>query len=185
MAITKVGFYTGRAVSYEFQESSKKGTPQLAVTFEIQHTSDAGAKQTSRMTWFGYLTEAAVDRTLQACRYMGWDDSTNGAAALEALTTGKADLTKNEVELDIQEEDYEGKKQIRIAFVNRIGGGGKKIAVTTSSPLMNVLKASQARAQAAAANPAAPRPAAPTTAVAPPTGVTPPAATASADEIPF
>lgn len=188
MAI-KPGLYVAKATSYEFQESSKKATPQLAVTFEIQHTGDNGAKQVSRMTWFGYLTPGAVDRTLDACRYMGWDDAGNPDAALEALCAGKSDLTKNEVELDVREEDYEGKKQIRISFVNRFGGGGKKIAVTTASPLMSVLKASQARTQAAAAAgsaPAAPRPAAPPTAVAPPPGVVPPAAmAANADDIPF
>ncbi len=180
MAITKPGTYVGKATHYEFQESSKKGTPQLAITFEIAHTVEGGAKQTSRMTWFGYLTDAAIDRTLDACRYMGWDDN------LEALTGGKSDLTKNEVELVVNEEDYEGKKQIRISFVNRIGGGGKKIVASTNATLMAAMKASQARTQAAAAAgaTAAPRPAAPTTAIAPPAGVPAPATT-SADEIPF
>jgi hypothetical protein len=85
--------------------TANTGTEQVAVLCELEGGT--------RLTWYGYLSEAAVDRTLEALQIMGVTD-------LETL----AGLGSQEFEAVVDEEEYNGKTSTRIKFINRLGSGG-------------------------------------------------------------
>jgi hypothetical protein len=85
------------------------GNPQIAVEFEIL-TPDTPEKV---LTWYGHFTEASADRTIESLRHMGWTG--NDFEVLEGLDT-------NEVDLVVEEEDFEGKVSTKVQWVNRVGG---------------------------------------------------------------
>lgn len=87
---------------------AETGTPQYAVAFELVETRET-------ITWYGYMSEKAAERTLQSLRYCGWQGNDPGAISA-------ADLTE-EVELDIQEDEYKGETRMKVQWVNRRGGG--------------------------------------------------------------
>lgn len=128
------GKYRGRARSAPATLiESGKGTPGLSV--EIDFTTQDGA-QTS-LTWTGWLSDGPFDRTIESLRYMGWEGDN-----LENVTG----LDKNEVELVIENEEYEGNVYPRIQFINRIGGAlGAKMtadkAKTFAAAMRNRIRA--------------------------------------------
>lgn len=95
----------GRAREWALGHSSN-GTEQIAVLFDYV---DSEGPQT--ITWFGYFTEAACDRTIEALRYCGWEGDDFGR--LEGLD-------KNEVELVLENDTYEGKTRLKVQWVNRL-----------------------------------------------------------------
>lgn len=103
------GKYMGRAVNWTLARSSKKGTPEVAIAFDV--FGDDGHVVANR-TFHGYLSDDVFPRTIEVLRVCGWtgDDLSN--------LTG---LDQNEVELEIRHEEYEGKVSDRIAFVNQPG----------------------------------------------------------------
>lgn len=102
------GTYIARAVSAELGET-KAGNPQIAVEF------DTGTD--GRITWFGYFTEKAQERTLQALRYCGW-------CGIDL--TDLSGIDRNDVELVVEHESYEGKTRAKVQWVNKLGGIGLK-----------------------------------------------------------
>lgn len=84
---------------------AQTGTEQVAVLFKLE----TGAQ----LTWYGYLSENAADRTLESLVHCGVSD-------LATL----ADLGSKDVEVVVQHDTYEGKTRARIAFVNALGSGG-------------------------------------------------------------
>jgi hypothetical protein len=91
-------------------ESKEKKTPRVEVLFEF-YADDAA----HTIRWDGYLTDGALDRTLEALRTCGWaGDDLSDLAGIDT----------NEVELVIEQEEYEGKTYDRVKWVNAIGGGG-------------------------------------------------------------
>lgn len=98
--------YTARARAWGLGETNGKET--IAVQFEIL-TPDAEA---NHMTWYGFFTEKAWERTIDALRYCGWEG--NDLADL-------AGLDKNEVELVVDDEDYQGNMVAKIKWINRLG----------------------------------------------------------------
>lgn len=99
-----IGTFKGRAKEWALGMSSG-GKEQIAVMFEL--TGDH-AGQT--ITWFGYFTENTVDRTLDSLRHCGWDN--DNIAELD-------NLSANEVDLVLDEEEYEGKVRTKVKWVNR------------------------------------------------------------------
>jgi hypothetical protein len=104
------GTFRARAVDGEFGFSSKN-TEQIAVRFQILE----GPCRGETITWYGFFnTPENATRAMQVLRRCGWQ--ANDLTDLRGLT----DL---EVELVLEEEEYEGKKRIRVKWVNEIGGG--------------------------------------------------------------
>jgi hypothetical protein len=104
-------FYKAKAAEWALGETAS-GKEQVAVAFNIL-TPDA---QENRLTWYGYFSDGAVDRTLESLRICGWqgDDLTD--------LTG---LDANEVELVVEDEEYpegSGKWRAKVQWVNRSGG---------------------------------------------------------------
>jgi hypothetical protein len=98
----------GRAREWALGHSSN-GTEQIAVLFE--YVDKNGEPDT--ITWFGFFTDAAADRTIEALRYCGWEGDDFGR--LEGLD-------KNEVELVLENETYQGKERVKVQWVNRLSG---------------------------------------------------------------
>jgi hypothetical protein len=90
---------------------TKGGKEQAAIAFAIIDGEHAGES----VTWFGYFTDATAERTIESLRTCGWigDDLSDLTGILD-----------NEVQIVIEHEDYEGKTQVRVKWVNRSGSGG-------------------------------------------------------------
>jgi hypothetical protein len=101
-------YYEAKATEWALGESSS-GKEQVVVSFHVL-TPDA---QEQRLTWYGYFTEKTADRTLESLRHCGWtgDDLTD--------LTG---LDANEVQLVVEDEEYEGKVTAKVQWVNKAGG---------------------------------------------------------------
>ena len=106
------GKYIGTPVSAALGTTSS-GKEQIAVQFEFLEPVG------ERMTWYGFFTDAAFDRTIESLRAMGWTGSALDEFAGEKLPAG----VDHQVELVVQHEEYQGKTQARLSFVNSIGAG--------------------------------------------------------------
>jgi hypothetical protein len=124
--MVQAGTYRGKPVRAALGLAST-GTEQIAVQFEFVDPPG------ERLTWFGFFTEKATERTIESLRHCGWrgDD-------LSVFVEGQPppEGFDQEVELVVTTEQYQGKTQTRIAFVN--GGGGMA--------MKNALDADQAAA---------------------------------------
>ncbi|HAM59861.1 MAG TPA: hypothetical protein DCQ64_32395 [Candidatus Rokubacteria bacterium] len=108
MAGTNRRYALSTAKSWVLGESDK-GQVNLAVSFPVK---DAEGNERF-IVWRGYFTEKTTDRTIESLRYMGFegDDLSNLVG-----------LDKNQVELVIEDEEYEGKTYERVQFINKAGG---------------------------------------------------------------
>lgn len=103
------GHQKARAAEWAIGVAST-GNKQVAIDFELSDGKE-------HITWYGSLSEAAFDRTIESLRYCGWegDDLSNLAG-----------LDKNEVSLDIGWDDYGGQNRLKVNWVNRVGGVAMK-----------------------------------------------------------
>jgi len=116
------GTYRARAVSGGLGYAGN-GTEQLAVDFVITE----GPNEGQHVTWWGFFSDKAVDRTIESLRICGWkgDDLCD--------LTG---ITDNDVDLVIEAEEYEDRRtgEIRsigkVRWVNRAGGLNLKDAMS-------------------------------------------------------
>jgi hypothetical protein len=108
------GTYRARALSGGLGFAGN-GTEQVGIDLQIIE----GPAEGQHITWYGFFTDKAVDRTIESLRILGWEG------------TNLCDLTgidKNEVELVIEAEDYEDprtgeiKTRSRVRWINRAGG---------------------------------------------------------------
>lgn len=90
---------------------AKTGTPQVYVGFELLDMPGRS------ISWYGYLSEKAEERTIEALRTAGWTG--DDISRLDGLGD-------SEVELVVEWEEYEGKLRARVKFINAMGGGGGK-----------------------------------------------------------
>lgn len=123
------GKYIGTPVGAALGTTSS-GKEQIAIQFEF--IDPVG----ERLTWYGYFTDAAFERTIEQLRACGWTGSSLDEFAADHLPAG----VDRQVELVVQHEEYQGKTQVRLAFVNSIGAG---------LALKSAMDAGQARAFAA------------------------------------
>lgn len=110
------GVYIGRVVRQELGTSSKKGTPQFSVTFEIVDALDPGGNpigvtQTYERSVFLYLTEKAMEIALDALKTLGFNKAS--LKFLDPNNVGFCDFTGKEVELYCKHEEYEGDERER------------------------------------------------------------------------
>src|SRR3954471_896426 len=100
----ETGRFRARAIEGAWGRS-QNGTEQVAVMFELE----TGAK----LTWYGYLTEAAAERTMNSLIACGVSD-------LETLEG----LSNDEVEVTVEHDTYNEKTRAKINWVNALGSGG-------------------------------------------------------------
>ena len=85
--------------------SAVKETPQVVVTLELE----TGHK----LSWFGYFTEAAAERTVEALKILGFKG--------KSLSDLDGAILKGDVSVTVETEEYEGRQRARIAWINSIG----------------------------------------------------------------
>lgn len=100
-----VGTHKARAKEWDLGISST-GNEQIAILFEIVEGEHAGKSR----TWFGSFSDAAIDRTLDSMRHCGWDG--DSLATIDGLGA-------NEVEIVVEAEEYQGKVNEKIRWVNK------------------------------------------------------------------
>lgn len=126
------GYYKAKPVEMELAEAGTNKTPQVAVRF--QFTEEAGELAGRTIVWYGYLTEKTLARTVESLRYMGWQGTD-----LSDLSTATGDVV-----IVVGHEEYEGKLQARVKFVN------SGHAPLTKNPLDEAGKKAFARSMAGA-----------------------------------
>lgn len=106
---------------------TETGKEQIAVQFETLEPEG------ERITWYGYFTDGTFERTIESLRHCGWrgNDLIEFAAG-RPLPEGFG----AEVEIVVDEEEFNGRTRLKVRWVNGSGG----IAVK------NTLDESQARA---------------------------------------
>lgn len=100
------GNYLARAVSAQLG-MTKSGKEQVAVTFRLK------MDLSKTITWYGYFTDKTTERTIESLRFCGW---------IGVDLTDLSGIDREEVELVIANEEYEGKTSPRVQWVNRVGG---------------------------------------------------------------
>jgi hypothetical protein len=101
-------YVTAKAEEWGLGEAGT-GTEQVAVRFK---TEDGRG-----FVWYGSLTDAALPTTVKALRVLGWKG--NDLSTLGALDTKSVQLT-------LEEEEYQGRRITRVAWVNDLGIPMKK-----------------------------------------------------------
>lgn len=101
------GTWPARATSWDLGMSDN-GKEQIEIVFQILE----GPFQGKSIHAFLYFTEGALDRTLESMRHCGW--ASDSLAEID-------DLGNNEVEIVIEEEEYQGKWRDKVKWVNRRG----------------------------------------------------------------
>lgn len=105
-------YVRSKAKEWQLGEA-ETGSPYIMVSFP------AKAEDGSEMFlgWRGFFTEKTTERTIESLRYMGFegDDLSNLVG-----------LDKNEVDLVVEDEEYEGKLYPRVQFVNKPRGPSVK-----------------------------------------------------------
>lgn len=100
------------------EANNEKKTRQVAVRVKI---TDGEFANTER-TWYGFFTEATMNKTLEQCRNFGAQGDDMTAWVKQALT--------EPVTIVIKHEEYNGKVSEKIAWINRPGGGEMKNQLT-------------------------------------------------------
>lgn len=95
-------------------KSSSKGTEQVAVTFRLLEGPDEGRDITAYLA----LTDARLPYTVKELRLMGWKDDLNDLLTIQGSF----------VDLVLEHEQYNGKTQTKVKFINAPGTGGVKAA---------------------------------------------------------
>jgi hypothetical protein len=106
------GRHSVRVVHHALGRSSK-GTPRVTVQFE-----DVNGE---RIVWDGYLSDAALERTLASLQILGWDPVANDGRVDSLNGTGI--LVDNEAEIVVEHEVYNEDIQAKVKWVNAPGGG--------------------------------------------------------------
>lgn len=85
------------------------GKEQVGVELEILE----GEAKGQRITWYGYFSDAAFDRSIESLRLLGWQ----GDDLSDLTGIGTA-----EVLVVIEHEEYEGKTRAKAQWINGPGG---------------------------------------------------------------
>lgn len=123
-----------------FGEAGAENKPYVRIPLEIT----AGECKGQKVTYQGWMTPAAIDNTEKRLKEVfDWDGNWED---LSGLNTGP--WVGKECEIDCQEEEYNGKTEVRIKWLNRVGGGAKMMTQErTASFLQQLSKRNQPAAQ--------------------------------------
>lgn len=110
----EAGRFRARAIEGAWGKAAS-GTEQVAVLFKLETGST--------LTWYGYLTEKAAERTMNAL-------ITCGVSDLETLEG----LGSDEVDVTVERDEYQGKVSAKIAWINPLGSGGVAMKEKVEGP---------------------------------------------------
>ena len=112
----KAGKYTAKAISAGLSET-KSGSPQAFIKFEITETGEA-----NYITWFGSMSEKAIERTVAALVTAGFQG--NDFSDLEKKFNEV--FSPKTVQLTLADEEFNGKSQLKVKWVNPTSQGPTK-----------------------------------------------------------
>lgn len=93
---------------------AKSGSEQIALTFATTG-DDPAVPEGSTIEWVGgFGSDEAAKITLKALRACGW----SGEDLLDL-----SGINREQVEIDVQVDEYQGEKRLRVRWVNRPGAG--------------------------------------------------------------
>ena len=113
MPIMPAGTHVVNVTSHVISKSKVKGTPCVNIGF----ANEAG----QHITYYGYLSAGALPYTMEALEVLGWDAKASGGR-IDALN-GSMLLVGAECQIEVEEEEFDGKKTLKVKWVNEIGGG--------------------------------------------------------------
>ncbi len=113
MAIIQAGRHDVTVADHQLGRSGT-GTPHIAVRFEDEH--GAG------ITWYGYLTDGALNSTLKALDALKWDTAVHDGR-IDSLN-GTGVLVGTQATIVVENEEYKGEWHPKVKWVNELGGGG-------------------------------------------------------------
>lgn len=113
--ITEAGKYLARAIPESVDlGSSKNGTEQISVQFVLLDATDHGPTD-SIITWIGNFANAkGMEITAKALKACGWRGDLNDMTGIDEKV----------VELDVQWDEYQGQRRLRVKWINVPGAGG-------------------------------------------------------------
>jgi hypothetical protein len=112
MTLIAEGTWKARPMSAVLGMSSN-GTEQIGVDMMLLE----GPNEGERISFYGYFSEAAFDRTIESLQHMGWD----GNDLSDLSTIGTADPY-----IVIAHEEYNGEVSAKVKWVNAAGGVAMK-----------------------------------------------------------
>lgn len=116
-----VGTYLSQIKDHTLQEVGEKRTPCVAITLETVENIQTKEPATQTVYAKLWLTDGALDYTMKTLtEVLGW----NGDDLSDLNGTQK--FVGKEVWAVLVEEEYNGKIQTKVKFLNKIGGVAKK-----------------------------------------------------------
>lgn len=96
-----------------FGESGVKKTPYIRLDLEVMDDPEETGK---RISWYGYLSDKALDNTIQKLV-----DAFDFSGDLNALYTGQDTLAGKLCQFTTEFEEYDGKDRLKVKWLNPIG----------------------------------------------------------------
>ena len=115
--IQEPGKYSARAIKWSWSEA-KTGTMQLAIEFAVKVPMGDGSEGADTITHYLPVTEKTIERATKTFRLMGYVGD-----SLEELDNSGGNLDANEVELDVQWDEYNGESRLKVKWINEPGAG--------------------------------------------------------------
>lgn len=103
-----------------FGEAGENNTPFIRIPCFV---TDDGDQEGREITWKGWISEAAFDRTIQTlCKvFPQWDGD------LEALQNDTFSFAGFDCEVVSESKTHNGQKRVEAKWLNALGGGGGKV----------------------------------------------------------
>lgn len=102
------GTYVAVARSFDFGVTDNDNN-FIKVGFEIIE----GEYKGQFISWFGYFTKETAKRTVESLRYCGWSG--------DKISEEMPGMGTQKVRIVVGEDEYDGKKRLRVNWVNKIG----------------------------------------------------------------
>jgi hypothetical protein len=119
----------GRTASIQWGPATPKSPFTAAVAFKVTHGDYAGMVLT-KFFYFGDVLDkggrTAMDRSLESLRIAGFKG--------DDIDTFSDQAPANQVEITVEHQEYQGKTQARIGFVQRPGGSGSGYVIKEAIP---------------------------------------------------
>jgi len=115
------GTYLARASEWCVRKVGNNGTPAVTVRFRLLELDGQPA-----VSWDGWLTEKTLERTIESLRHCGWTGT-----RIDDLQG----LDAQDVQLVVENEEYNGNWYPKVKWVNGLGGGMRSEGALEGSEL--------------------------------------------------
>lgn len=133
------GKYRARAVSADLDQSSEKGTDRVVIIFRILDGECEGEEISA---YLYFTTEKGAQRSIESLMYCGARMKDGDISDLEGIDS-------KDVQIVLDDEEYKGKKRIRVQWINPAAYGGGNISTGDRARMVEDLRGAVLAAQAA------------------------------------